>query len=344
MRCETGGVAVGISGGVDSAAAAYILLESGFSPVVGVTVLTESNVDISDAAEVCAFLGIEHVTVDYTKQFDEKVISYFVGMYLSGRTPNPCAVCNPLVKFDALIATADSLGLEYVATGHYCGVGVVNGVHTVFASKTGDQSYALYGLSQSQLSRALTPLFGMDKAEVRTLAGRVGLPVADKPDSQDVCFIRDGDYAKFIAERATLPGPGDFVDETGAVIGRHKGVVHYTIGQRKGLGEAFNRHMYVKKIDPAKNEVTLCDGESLYSTTLRAENVNFMAMNGVNACAGFRAMAKIRYNQKPAPCTAFFDGERLTCGFDEPVRAVAPGQPCVLYDEAGYILCGGVIA
>jgi len=335
-------VIVGMSGGVDSSVAAYLLKEQGYD-VVGVTALTWRDGAEGDARRAAEALGIPHYVLDFRDVFKEKVVDYFIREYAGGRTPNPCIACNRFVKWEALLKMARELGAGRVATGHYARIAThpETGRLAIKAAETAkDQSYALCRLTQEQLAHTLMPLGGLGKPEVRAAAAAIGLEAAAKPDSQEICFIPDDDYAAFIADYIT-PAEGDFIDEQGRAIGRHKGVPFYTVGQRKGLG-AFGRPMFVKAIDPAANTVTLAGDAALFGPRLRAENVNFMAYTPVELAGGARADAKIRYNHKAAPCTARFENGALLIEFDEPQRAITPGQAAVVY-RGGYVLCGGTI-
>jgi len=351
-------VAVGISGGVDSSVAAYLLKEQGFD-VTGVTVLVwredgppESSASgLSEARSAAEALDIPHTIVDFEQIFKEKVINNFVREYTRARTPNPCVVCNRWVKWEALLGAARGLGADFIATGHYARVEKHprTGRMAIRAAATEkDQSYALYALTQEQLAHTLTPLGALSKPQVRAIAKEIGLKNAGKPDSQEICFIPHGGYAAFIAEYAARAGNpadsfagGDFIDTAGNVIGRHSGLPYYTIGQRKGLG-AFGGRVYVKAMDPDRNTVTLAEDAELFQSALRAEDVCFMAYTAAEIAGGVRASAKIRYGHRGAPCTARFADGALSIEFDSPQRAVTPGQAAVVYGD-GFVLCGGTI-
>lgn len=353
-------VVIGMSGGVDSSAAAACLKEQGYE-VIGVTMrlwdgeningsVAESTCcslsAVEDARYVCSKLDIEYHVLDFRAEFSEHVINYFVNEYINGRTPNPCIACNKFLKFDAMARKARILDADYIATGHYA--------KTEYDEKSGryllrrakaaakDQTYALYNLSQTQLSNLLLPLGEFEsKAEVRKYADSLGLITAAKPDSQEICFVPDKDYVSFIKRRiGELPKEGNFVSTSGEVLGRHKGIVNYTIGQRKGLGIAFGKPMFVVGIDAEKNDVILGEQGSEFSDTLYAEKLNFIPFDKITD--PIRVEAKVRYSAKPAAATAFMEGDRLKLEFDEPQRAITPGQAVVLYD-GDLVLGGGTI-
>ena len=356
--CEKKKIAIGLSGGVDSSVAAYLLKEQGYE-VIGVTMKTCGSADsgqsawgqreeaaVKDAAKVADALEIPHVVLDFSGEFRRCVIDYFVEEYFHGRTPNPCNVCNRFVKWEALLRESARLGAEEIATGHYARIHrLENGRFAVCRSAADgkDQTYALYDLTQEQLVRTRMPVGDYTKEEIRRIANRMGLPVAAKKDSQDICFIPDGDYGAFLEREAKdrLPGPGNFVLEDGTVVGKHEGIIHYTIGQRRGLKIALGRPVFVKKIDPVRNEVVLSDNADLFTGHLTAEKVNPMSVECF--CPGQEFVAKIRYSHRGTPCRiAAADGDRIRIEFAEKVRAVAPGQPVVLYDGDD-VAGGGII-
>ena len=356
--CEKKKIAIGLSGGVDSSVAAYLLKEQGYE-VIGVTMKTCGSADsgqsawgqreeaaVKDAAKVADALGIPHVVLDFSGEFRRCVIDYFVEEYLHGRTPNPCNVCNRFVKWEALLRESARLGAEEIATGHYARIHrLENGRLAVCRSAADgkDQTYALYDLTQEQLACTRMPVGDYTKEEIRGIANRMGLPVAAKKDSQDICFIPDGNYGAFLEREAgnRLPGPGNFVLEDGTVVGKHEGIIHYTIGQRKGLKIALGRPVFVKKIDPVRNEVVLSDNADLFTGHLTAEKINPMSVE--RFCPGQEFVAKIRYSHRGTPCRiAAADGDRIRIEFAEKVRAVAPGQPVVLYDGDD-VAGGGII-
>ncbi len=351
-----GKVIVGMSGGVDSSVAAFLLKEEGYD-VIGVTMRTwengcgktvddvDGNSAVKDARRVAEKLGIPHYVMDFRGEFEDHVIKYFVNEYKSGKTPNPCIACNRYVKWEALMERGEELGAEYIATGHYAVIKQypATGRYSVCNAVSGakDQTYALYNLTQRQLASTIMPIGKYTKDQVREFAKNIDLEISSKPDSQDICFIPDGDYASFIKEYdGTEFKPGDFVDMDGNVMGRHKGIIHYTVGQRKGLGISAGKHVYVHHIDKKNNRVVLCDNDELFSREVSADNVNFMAIEKIDG--EIRAEAKIRYSHKKSPCTVSMKDGILKCVFDEPQRAATPGQSLVVYDGE-YVLCGGTI-
>lgn len=352
-------VVVGMSGGVDSSVAAYLLKEQGYD-VIGVTMqiwqdeehtIQEENGGccglsaVDDARRVASELEIPYYVMNFKKEFKRDVIDYFIKEYQQGRTPNPCIACNRYVKWESLLKRSMDIGADYIATGHYARiVKLENGRYTLMRSTTiaKDQTYALYNLTQEQLSHTLMPVGEYSKEEVRDIAERIHLQVANKPDSQDICFVPDGDYATFI-EQSTGEKiqPGNFVDMDGHVLGQHKGIIHYTVGQRKGLGLSLGRPVFVIEIRPETNEVVIGDHEDSLSWIVRANCINFMSVEDLDEEK--RVFAKIRYNHKGAWCTVKKTGQdEIVCTFDEPQRAITPGQAIVLYD-GDYVLGGGTI-
>ena len=352
-------VVVGMSGGVDSSVAAYLLKERGYD-VIGVTMQIWQDEEqaaqeenggccglsaVDDARRAAAALEIPYYVMNFKKEFKENVIDYFVEEYQNGRTPNPCIACNRYVKWESLLQRSLSIGAEYIATGHYARVvQLENGRYTLRRSATlaKDQTYALYNLTQEQLKRTLMPVGKYTKDEVRAIAEKINLRIANKPDSQDICFVPDGDYAAYIEEEAGVKVPeGNFVLTDGTVLGRHKGITHYTVGQRKGLGLALGYPAFVLEIRPETNEVVIGTKEESMTTQLRARNLNFMAVEDLTE--PLHVFTKIRYNHKGAWCTIEKTGEdEVLCTFDEPQRAVTPGQAVVFYDGE-YVLGGGTI-
>ena len=352
-------VVVGMSGGVDSSVAAYLLKEQGYD-VIGVTMqiwqdeeraVEEENGGccglsaVDDARRVAAALDIPYYVMNFKKEFKENVIDYFIDEYLHGRTPNPCIACNRYVKWEALLKRSMDIGADYIATGHYARIEQLpNGRYSLKRSATlaKDQTYALYNLTQEQLARTLMPVGEYSKDEVREMAEKINLRVANKPDSQDICFVPDGDYAGFIERTldAELP-TGNFVTLDGKVLGKHKGITHYTVGQRKGLGLALGYPAFVIEIRPETNEVVIGTNEDSMSNYVRANKLNFMSIPDLTE--PMRVFAKIRYNHKGAWCTIEKTGEdEILCTFEEPQRAITPGQAVVFYD-GDYVLGGGTI-
>lgn len=352
-------VVVGMSGGVDSSAAAYLLKEQGYD-VIGVTMQIWQDEDaeemqenggccgltaVEDARRVAQQLGIPYYVMNFKKEFRETVMNYFIREYQSGRTPNPCIACNRYVKWEALLKRSLAIGADYIATGHYARIArLENGRFALMESAASgkDQTYALYSLTQEQLAHTLMPVGEYTKEEVRMIAQKAGLQVANKPDSQEICFVPDGDYAKFIEEQAETALPsGNFVTEDGTVLGRHKGITHYTVGQRKGLNLAMGHPVFVTKIRPETNEVVIGEAEDVFAKELVCAHLNFMAVPDLTEPR--EVFAKIRYNHKGALCTIEKTGDdEITCVFKEKVRAVTPGQAVVFYED-GCVLGGGTI-
>ena len=330
-------IIVGLSGGVDSAVTAYLLKEQGYE-VIGVTLCMHGNAEkeVADAAEVAERIGIRHRVAELKEKFKETIIRYFTESYEKGETPNPCMVCNPLMKWTALLSVAEEENAEGVATGHYAGVvRLANGRYAIrcAASATKDQAYVLYGLSQEQLAKTRMPLASYEKEEIRAIAAKIGLSVADKADSMEICFLPEGEaYTDYLVEREGVkPVNGNFVDECGTVLGTHQGIIYYTVGQRKGLGIAFGEPRYVKELHPKTNEVVLSGNDALQSRTVYAREYHGMALEQIED--GIRLLAKIRYSHRGAMCTVYHEGERLRLEFDEPQRAATPGQAVVFYRE-----------
>ena len=349
-------VIVGMSGGVDSAVCAYLLKASGYD-VIGVTLKTWVAADgkesrcceIDDARLVADQIGIPYYAVNCISEFQKCVIDPFVQAYIHGLTPNPCIGCNRYIKWDRMLDFAKSMQAEYIATGHYASVvRLENGRYTVQQADhiAKDQTYMLYKLSQEQLAHTLMPLGKLTKEQVRAIAVQAGISVAQKPDSQEICFVPEGNYADYIEENAEcdLPPEGNFVDEDGKVLGRHKGIIHYTVGQRKGLGIALGEPAYVKEIRTETNEVVLAPDSSLYRDTVVCGDVNFMSIAPLAVGEKIRCLAKIRYHHTPQPAELeMVDEDTVQIRFDAPVRAVTPGQSAVFYDEEHRVVGGGVI-
>ncbi len=349
-------VVIGMSGGVDSSVAAYLLKEKGYD-VIGVTMQIWQDEDqftqeenggccglsaVDDARRVADDLQIPYYVMNFKQEFKENVMDYFVKEYLQGRTPNPCIACNRYVKWESLLKRSLDIGAEYIATGHYARVVKLdNGRYTLGKSATAakDQTYALYNLTQFQLSHTLMPVGEYTKDEIRAIAEKINLRVANKPDSQEICFIPDNDYAKFITENSGKKiEEGNFVTTTGEVIGRHKGISHYTVGQRKGLNLSLGKPVFVVELRPDTNEVVIGDNEEVFHDRLYANQLNFMTIEHLDG--EMKVSAKIRYNHQGAPATIRMMSEDvMECVFDEPQRAITPGQAVVLYD--GDLVVGG---
>lgn len=349
-------IVVGLSGGVDSSVAAYLLKEAGHE-VIGVTMQIWQEEDlltqeenggccglsaVEDARRVAQMLEIPYYVMNFRSEFKEAVIDYFAAEYMAGRTPNPCIACNRYVKWESLYHRAKAIGADGIATGHYSRiVKLPNGRFALQKSITDakDQTYALYNLTQEQLAHTMMPVGEYSKEEIRSIAEKIGLLVANKPDSMEICFVPDDDYAGFIEGYTGKKFPkGNFVNTAGEVLGAHQGIIHYTVGQRKGLGIAMGQRMFVKEIRPETNEVVLASNEELFSNVLYADRLNFMSIETITE--PIEVMAKIRYNHKGAKAKIELVGEdRMKVTFEEPQRAITPGQAVVLYD--GDIVVGG---
>ena len=341
---------VAMSGGVDSCATAYLMVANGYD-CIGATMRLHAGGctterDIADAAATCATLGIPHRVVELTDEFDRYVIKNFIEAYENGLTPNPCIECNLHLKFDKLLEYARENGYDYIATGHYARVEYDEKYGRCVLKKaldlTKDQSNVLWRLSQEKLQRVIFPLGAMEsKTKTREIAEKIGLDISRKKESQDICFVPNGDYAKFIEDYTgkTYP-PGDFIRFDGKYLGKHKGIIRYTIGQRKGLGLALDRSMYVVEKDLLNNRIIIGDTEHLMKSELWARDVCLSAVDTLDAPV--RVKAKIRYNQRETDATAVMENGLLHVTFDEPQRAISKGQSVVLYD-GDVVLGGGII-
>lgn len=357
-------VMVAMSGGVDSSVAALLLKEQGYD-VTGVTMqiwLDESLYELSrvdgccslsavdDAKKVCEIIGIPHEVVNFKDIFRDKVISNFVDEYINGRTPNPCIICNRYVKWESLLKWSLENGADYIATGHYARIRrLENGRYAIARSVTDakDQTYALYNLTQEQLRHTLMPVGEYEKSKVRKIAEEASLPVSSKPDSEEICFIPDNDYAGFLEREygKLVPPPGNFVTADGEILGLHKGISHYTIGQRRGLGLALGHYVYVTEIRPDTNEVVIGEDRDVYSSGLTCHSLNFMGISEEELASrkDIRLFGKIRYRHPGEWCTIkMTDKDKMEVLFEKPVRAVTPGQAVVLYD-GDCVACGGTI-
>ncbi len=354
-----------MSGGVDSSVAAVLLKQAGYD-VIGVTMKTWGYMEdsagapkhanaccsldaIFDAKAVAKEFGFPHKVVDFSKRFEETVITYFIDEYLKGKTPNPCTLCNRKIKWEELLTTADELDAEFIATGHYAvsGFNEANGRYFLANAEDShkDQTYALWGLTQESLKRTILPLGKYTKKEVRDFAEKFKLSVANKPDSQEICFVTDNDYERFIRERVPEKVKevehGDIIYH-GKVVGKHKGIPFYTIGQRKGIGATFPHPVYVKRIDAENNRIEIGDKEELYSDEVVVEKLNYVSVG--NFKIGDEVVGKIRYNDSGTPAEVVASGKSyLKVKFLNPKLAVTPGQSAVFYDENGLLLAGGII-
>lgn len=354
-----------MSGGVDSSVAAVLLKNEGYD-VIGITMKTWGFMEVGgapkhesgccsldaifDAKSIANKFNFPHYTVDFTKAFEKAVIDNFVNEYLDGRTPNPCVVCNRKIKWEELLLKADSLDAEFVATGHYAKIdfNIQNNRYTLKLSDdlSKDQTYALWGLTQKSLSRTLLPLGNFKKTEVRKIAENFGIKTANKPDSQEICFVADNNYERFLKER--IPQriaevePGDIIYKNNK-IGTHKGIPFYTVGQRKGLGLSIGKPVYVKRIDKENNTIELGDDLDLFETLVSANELNYVSVNSLKI--NDLVIAKIRYGDKGSIAKIkYVDTNNITLEFLEPKRAITPGQSLVIYDEQGFLLAGGIIS
>lgn len=339
-------IAVAMSGGVDSSVTAAVLKEQGHE-VVGITMnLSECSAGaVADAGLVADFLGISHYTADFRSLFQREVIDYFFAEYACGRTPNPCVACNPAVKFGGLLQKAEELGCEYLATGHYARIGwnEAAGRYTICkgTDEGKDQAYALYRLRQEQLARVMTPLGGWTKSRTRAEALKRGLPVANKPESQEICFVPD-DYRQYLLQhRPEMRRKGDIVDIGGRVLGSHQGIAFYTVGQRRGLGIASDKPLYVVGLDPERNQVIAGSNEEVFARGLKAGKLNWVALEGL--ASPVEAAVKIRYGAREAPAVLQPQPDgTVRVEFRTPQRAVTPGQSAVFY-RGDMVLGGGII-
>ena len=332
-----------MSGGVDSSVAAALLLKEGHT-VEGVTFVTEpseaDSVAVCDAAESARFLGIPHRVLDISKEFDEKVKKYFVSAYESGLTPNPCVVCNREIKFGIVSRYAECEGFDAVATGHYARLRHENGRIYLYcgADMRKDQAYMLSAVPEESLRNAIFPLGDLTKDEIRRIAEDLGITTAHKKDSQDICFVPDGAYARFIWDHTGhKPEAGDFIDMDGCILGRHGGIECYTIGQRKGIGISGRHPYYVVAKNADRNTVMLGEDEDLFRDELYADDLNWIAFESLTEPV--RCAARTRYHQAETPCTVYPQGDRVRVKFDTPIRAITAGQAVVFYD--GDIVVGG---
>jgi len=337
-------VAVAMSGGVDSSVAALLLKEAGYE-VVGFTMLREgtsvkggkvSDQEVEEAKKVCSFLGIEHFLLNVTQTLEEKVIKPFIQEYREGKTPNPCVNCNRFVKFGALWDEIALRGFDYLATGHYARLQEKDGRPVLMKARdiSKDQSYFLHAVDRASLAKVIFPLGDYTKTQVRQWAKERRIPTAERKESQDICFIPADGYGAFLSERGVTIEPGDFVDRQGHPMGKHRGSLLYTVGQRARLGGIRSGRLYVISVDPMRNLVFLGKREDLLSRRLVADRVNILVDD-----LPLRCEAKIRYAHRPVACRVEMEAEKLTVTFDEPQEAVTPGQFVVLY--FGEVVLGG---
>lgn len=339
-------VIVGLSGGVDSSVAAMLLKKKGYE-VIGVTMVQfEEPSFLDDARLVAEHLGMRHRVIDMRDDFKRDIMDYFVSEYSRGFTPNPCSFCNPLIKWKSLMKVMEEEGAQFVATGHYARIEKENERYSIKNSVTAlkDQTYALAFLTQEQLSHTLMPLGDYTKEEVREMAVKAGIPVAGKADSQDICFIPDGDYGKFLKDYGNINLKlGNFVDKYGKVLGTHKGIENYTIGQRKGLNLVMGHPVFVTEIKSSTGEVVIGENEDLFKTECVIEKINYMKETAESMDLGREYIGKVRYAHPGTKCIVKIDDTgRLLVKFKDPVRAITPGQSFVLYDGELVVL-GGVI-
>lgn len=342
-------IAVGMSGGVDSSVAAHLLTKSGYN-VHGVNFIMNSHSSAKGACEVCAALGIPFFKIDEQDNFKKSVISNFVSEYISGRTPNPCVVCNRMVKFPSLISFADKNNCDFIATGHYAKI--EKNAHCVTIKKatdrSKDQSYMLWGLTKDIISRTVFPLGDLTKSQIREIALENRLPSAAQKDSQDICFIPDGNYISFLEENAEIyntgfcPHSGNYILKDNTVVGQHNGHYTVTLGQTRGLGVALGKKMYVTRKNPVTNEITLGDKSELYVSEIHIGNINLINGDISDFDTKQRLACKTRYTQNEFPATVQRKGDNeLSLIFDTPVKAPSPGQSAVMYD--GECMIGGGI-
>lgn len=351
-------VVLGMSGGVDSSVAAYVLQQEGYE-VIGITMsmlphderFDEREVgccsisSTNDAKRVAEDLGIPHYVMNFRDAFETKIIDYFVDEYIQGRTPNPCVACNKFIKFDKFLKKAHGLGADYIATGHYAKIeqDPITGRYLMKRSidMKKDQTYFLYNMTQYQLKHTLMPLGSYTKEEVREIAEKIGLNIFNKPDSEEICFIPDDDHGRFIKERVPEKvNPGKFIDKDGNILGEHKGIVYYTIGQRKGLGIALGKRVFVKKIIPEKNLIVLGDEKEIFRNKLFADELNIIPYKKLPS--RLESTAKIRYSMKESKALITPNGNGVMVEFEEPQRAITKGQSVVFYDGE-MVIGGGII-
>ena len=343
---KNGKILVGMSGGLDSSYAVNLLREEGYE-VIGAALVLSDHTDLESVRRVAEELSVPLYEKDVKDLFREKVMGDFIACYHSGKTPNPCVVCNRYVKMRALYELSRELGCVGFATGHYArGVKLANGRYAIAMGKDRkkDQSYMLWGLSQEEIASFVAPLCDLDKETIRANAEKAGLSVARSAESQDICFIPDGDYVSFIRENSkenTGFAEGNFVSPDGKILGKHKGLCHYTVGQRKGLGIALGHPAFVVDMNPETRDITLVSAEDSYKSEILVESLVFQGLAPVEA-GEFDLLVKIRYAAPPVPCHVTIDGDMAKVVFETPQRTPAPGQSAVFYRD-GAIMLGGFI-
>ncbi|AWZ48762.1 tRNA 2-thiouridine(34) synthase MnmA [Clostridiaceae bacterium 14S0207] len=351
-------VVIGMSGGVDSSVAAYLLKEQGYE-VIGIMMkLSPDDPDYveneggccslsaaNDARRVADVIDIPFYVMNFKKSFKENVIDNFISEYLGGKTPNPCVVCNKTIKFNEFLRKAQAIGADYIATGHYAEVIEKNGRYLLKRPEDArkDQTYMLYNLTQDQLAHILMPCGKYEKTEIRSIAEKIGLDVFRKKDSQEICFIPDNNHGEFIKKSVekNKVKPGNFVDKNGQILGKHKGIVYYTIGQRKGLGLALGKPVFVTDIIPEKNQVVIGDEEEIFKTELIAKDVNLIYMDELKE--PMEVLGKVRYSAKLSAATIYpLENGKLKAVFREKQRAITKGQSVVFYKD-NFVVGGGII-
>ncbi len=337
-------ILIGLSGGLDSTYAAYLLKQEGHD-VIGASVIMHKHTDTKAAKEAAEIIGIPYVEINKSADFDSIVVKNFIDEYCNGRTPNPCVICNRYVKFDALCEYANENGFDCVSTGHYSSIEKENDRYFIRKADDAekDQSYVLWRLSQSQLSMLYLPLSGMKKQEIKEKARCLGFSAADAPESQENCFIPDNDYVSFIKNNSDKIFPeGNFIDKNGVKLGKHKGLINYTVGQRKGLGVSFGEPRFVASLNPFENSITLVRSGEEYFSSMTVNELNFMKLSPDHKLKTISATVKVRYSARPINCEITFEEESVAVAFEMPQRAVTPGQSAVFYHNND-VLFGGII-
>ena len=339
-------VLLGLSGGVDSTYAALALKNAGYE-VGAAHLMMHGNMDVSEARESANALGIPLYERDLTEKFSNTVIENFISEYKSARTPNPCVICNSEVKFAELLKLADELGYDKIATGHYAGIVKISDEEgDLYAFSRGkderkDQTYMLWRIGDDIRERLVLPLSELTKDEIRSETEREGLAAASRSDSQEICFVTEGDYADYLESRSGKSPEGNFVDESGNILGRHKGIIRYTVGQRRGLGISAKSRLFVTSIDPEKNEVVISDNDRLF-TEVKISGIVYSGMHRPQYGESHDLMVKLRYAARPKAATVTFFGDEATVCLVTPERAVTPGQSCVMY-RGDVLAAGGFI-